>query len=251
MYPYVRQHYTWYSVSLPLHYPSRGPERLGEVPVDEELFSDLLGAVIDHISPTRPVLLVGYSLGAFAAMNYAAKNPDRVRGVVSISGFAMGRAGGLESVLQFFSRGKRIRKWLFHLGWRFMRLHYLTLKVAVTFYACNVRALHRYSALDATLKAIFPDVRRHDPEAMRHFFRWLLDMNWLDEAHHLQLPVLAIAGACDPIIPYRHQRRYAAQLPRGEFVTLARTGHVPFAEAPEAFEAHLIGWLDRLEGGAS
>lgn len=245
MYAYVRDNYTWYSVSLPYHFPSTGP-RPRATELNEELFSELLGVVIDRIAPGEMITLVGYSLGAFACLNYAAKNPDRVRGVISISGFATGRARGLESILQFFSRGRRFRKWLFHRGWGVVSWHRWTLKLAVAAYACDIRALYRFPALDATLRAIYPDVRRHDPEAMRQLFRWLLAMNWLDEVHRIQLPVLVLAGECDPIIPYTHQKRYARQLPQVTFIALAQTGHVPFAEAPGRVESALVAWLEQF-----
>ena len=143
--------------------------------------------------------------------------------------------------------GQVARRALFHLSWRIMQSHPLFLKMAVCFYAHDVRALLRYTKLDPTLRLIYPDVRRHDIRAMRLLFRYLLDMNVMDEIHHIRMPVLVFAGERDPIIPYRHQREYALNLPNCRFCSIPGTGHVPFAERPEVFEETFINWLHGLD----
>ena len=124
-----------------------------------------------------------------------------------------------------------------------MQRHVTFLKLATLFYARRRRALLRYPALDATLNLIFQDVRRHDIEGQRALFRYLLEMDLMDELEALTHPVLVIAGDRDPIIPFTHQRAYAELLPNAELAVLRGVGHVPFAEAAEEFRGLILGWL--------
>ena len=243
MYPEVWRERAWYSVSLPFHYPSTygGPytaERL-----DEQLVAELLAEPIRTLIPEGRFHLVGYSLGAFSCLNYAAKYPARVASVVSIGGFMTGRAQGLEGVLQFFAQGQFLRKAVFHMSWWVMQRHVLFLKLATILYARRRRQLLRYPLLDPTLRNIFPDVKRHNIQAQRALFRYLLKMNLMDEIDLIHTPVCAIAGTRDPIIPFDHQREYASRLRNGTLVELAGAGHVTFAEAPEVFRRTILNWL--------
>lgn len=243
MYPELEAERAWYSVSLPLHHPSSYAGRFTADSLDEYLFADLVDAAITQVLPEGRFHLVGYSLGGFACLNYAAKYPARVASVVSVGGFMTGRAKGLEGVLQFFSRGEFLRRTVFHLSWWVMKRHVFFLKLATIFYARRWRQLLRYPFLDPTLRDIFPDVRRHNVAGQRHMFRYMLDMNVWDEIDHITAPVLVIAGDRDPIIPYAHQRACAHRLPHAKFLSLPGVGHVAFAEAPEAFRNAVMGWL--------
>ncbi|PPK88308.1 pimeloyl-ACP methyl ester carboxylesterase [Neolewinella xylanilytica] len=251
MYEEIRASRSWYSISLPLHYPST---YAGDISVDalsETLFAELVREAVDSVLPAGKFHLAGYSLGAFACLNYAAKHPGRVLSVISIGGFMTGRAKGLEGVLQFFSTGNLFRKALFHLAWWVMQQHIVFLKLATVFYARRWRQLFAYPELDPTLEHIFPDVSRHSIHGQRVLFRYLLNMDLMDEVAGITIPVLAIAGTRDPIIPFAHQRAYAERLPNGELLALDGVGHVSFAEAPDAFRGALLGWLARHDEGVT
>ncbi|NJB86381.1 pimeloyl-ACP methyl ester carboxylesterase [Lewinella marina] len=243
MYPEITRERSWYSVSLPLHHPSGFDGEFTPDSLDEKIFAELIRRSIDNVLPEGRFHLVGYSLGGFACLNYAAKFPGRVASVVSIGGFMTGRARGLEGVLQFFARGRGLRRAIFHLSWWVMQRHVFFLKVATLFYARRWRHLLRYPPLDPTLAAIFPDVRRHNIRDQRALFRYLLDMDLMDEIEDIQTPTLVIAGDRDPIIPYEHQCAYAGRLPNCEFLSLEGVGHVSFAEAPETFRHAVLNWL--------
>ncbi|WP_116126552.1 alpha/beta fold hydrolase [Lewinella sp. IMCC34183] len=247
MYPELAAERSWYSVSLPLHHPSSYSGPFTDATLDEYVLADLVRAAVTDVLPEGKFHLVGYSLGGFACLNYAAKFPERVLSVVSVGGFVTGRARGLEAVLQFLARGELIRRAMFHTSWWILQRHVFFLKLATIFYARRWRRLLAYPPLDPTLRDIFPDVRRHPVAGQRHMFRYLLDMDLLDEIENIHTPTLVIAGDRDPIIPYPHQREYAARLPRGEFLSLEGVGHVAFAEAPRAFKDAVLRWLARFD----
>lgn len=65
---------------------TRGPD------VDSYWFPDYLGdldALLERLSPGRPVDLLGHSMGANVSMLYAGVRPERVRRLVSLEGFGM------------------------------------------------------------------------------------------------------------------------------------------------------------------
>ena len=243
MYPEVWRERAWYSVSLPFHYPSTYKGAYTAESLDERLFAELLAEPIRALIPEGKFHLVGYSLGAFSCLNYAAKYPARVASVVSIGGFMTGRAQGLEGMLQFFAQGQLLRRMVFHTSWWVMQRHVVFLKLATIFYARRRRQLLRYPLLDPTLRKIFPDVSRHNIQAQRALFRYLLEMNLMDEIDRIHIPVCAIAGTRDPIIPFAHQQEYTGRLRHATFVALEGVGHVAFAEAPEVFRSTVINWL--------
>ena len=243
MYREVREQRSWYSISLPFHHPSTYAGPYTAESLDEQLLAELLAHPIEQLVPGGSFHLVGYSLGAFACMNYAAKFPGRVASIISIGGFLRGRARGLEGVLQFFAQGHLVRRALFHGSWWIMQQHVGLLKLATLFYARRWRSMLRYPLLDPTLRTIFPDVRRHAIAGQQALFRYLLDMDLLDEVDRIRVPVLIIAGDRDPIIPYAHQVECAALLPNARLLSLPGVGHVAFAEAAERFHPAVVNWL--------
>lgn len=64
-------------------------------PADGYWFPDYLAdleALIDDVSPDRPVDLVGHSMGGNVCMLYAGIRPERVRRLMNLEGFGMGRS---------------------------------------------------------------------------------------------------------------------------------------------------------------
>lgn len=64
-----------------------------------------------------------------------------------------------------------------------------------------------------------------------------------DRLPELDLPTLCLAGALDERY-VEAGRRMASLLPRGTFRTIAGAGHAPQLEAPGAFAAELLAFLD-------
>ena len=61
-------------------------------PTDSYWFPDYLGdldALLDILSPGRPIDLVGHSMGGNVVMMYAGVRPDRIRKLINLEGFGM------------------------------------------------------------------------------------------------------------------------------------------------------------------
>ena len=60
-------------------------------------------------------------------------------------------------------------------------------------------------------------------------------------------PTLLVWGSHDPLFPIEDARRAAGVLRDAELVVVQECGHWPYLEAPETFNAALLGFLDRCE----
>nr|WP_187395212.1 alpha/beta hydrolase [Pigmentiphaga aceris] len=70
----------------------RGFGLTARIPGDTYTFFDYLGdldALLDHISPGRPVAVLGHSMGGNAVMLYAGIRPGRISHVLNLEGFGM------------------------------------------------------------------------------------------------------------------------------------------------------------------
>jgi pimeloyl-ACP methyl ester carboxylesterase len=77
-------------------------------PQDGYWFPDYLGdldAIIEWLSPGKPIDLVGHSMGGNVALLYAGVRPARIRRVVSLEGFGMSRTTPADAP-------SRYREWL-------------------------------------------------------------------------------------------------------------------------------------------
>ncbi len=71
-------------------------------------FPDYLGdldALLDQLSPSGPVHIVGHSMGGNIACSYAGVRPDRVRSVINLEGLGLARTSPEQAPA-------RLRKWL-------------------------------------------------------------------------------------------------------------------------------------------
>jgi 3-oxoadipate enol-lactonase len=60
---------------------------------------------------------------------------------------------------------------------------------------------------------------------------------------HLRCPTLVLVGEADQVTPPAEVRAMAATIPGAELVTLPGVGHLTNIEAPEAFNAAIVGFL--------
>ena len=99
----IRDGRRWYSLSLPGHHPSQiDLATFGSWDVvTPALWADWYEQAISQLVGDQPVDLVGWSTGGFTGLTLAAHYPQRVRSLLSISGFAIGRWLGW---LGFFQR---------------------------------------------------------------------------------------------------------------------------------------------------
>jgi pimeloyl-ACP methyl ester carboxylesterase len=216
-------------------YDARGHAR-SEAPAEPaayrmgEFVADLLRAG-QASGDARPVL-GGLSLGAAVALRTALAHPERVRALVLASHPAgPGTGRGVAAHAEEFAAAIE-REGLEAAGARF--------------------AWGPGSGLDPAGAALVRQgFLEHRPHALAHTLRECLARLEPVEAlglSALRLPVLVLAGERDPgsLAP---SRTLARALPGAELVVIPGAGHVVNLAAPAAFDAALLGFLDRLGPG--
>ncbi len=244
---YVRKNHPWFSVSLPGHFPSTLADDLQIEQIDADFFCEALNAPLEKtLKDEQKAVLIGHSTGGFMALNYAARNPERVAGVVSIGGFVIGRWTGLEGNLQKLARGNFFQKTLFHLQISLMKLSPKIYRRAAGEYITDKTALYQSKVFEETLENTYPEIRKHTNRAMYYLFHQIPLLDIMEAIPKITMPVLLMIGEKDPIIPLAHSLQLAEKLPNAEQHLFEDTGHLPFVERGEEFNQVLTDWLKRI-----
>ena len=212
--------------SISLDWPAHGESPPGEEPASAMRFADAAEQLVERLAPDGAVV-VGNSVGGFAAGRLAIRRPELVRGLVIVDGGGLaGRPLHNRAFCALMARPwflRRIYPWF--------------------------SSLYMRAGTDADRRARDTGVAttRRDPglkavsELWRSFASREHDLR--AGAPSIAAPTLLIWGKRDPVIPLRIGRRAAAMIPGAELVTLD-TGHVPHTSDPEAFAAHLVPFAE-------
>lgn len=244
----IRDGYRWLSISLPGHAPSRFAPGFPTADFTDEFFARLLDGVLQQCVGGRPVHLIGYSTGGFAALNLAIHRPRRVAAVLSICGFARGDWKSGMGWLQWLARRGPLGRSLFKLAMRI----FFSSQGMFTF--CHRSALarpicHRWKPPGlATLQAVYADAARHDPTELALLFAAIRGFDLRPRLAEITAPVTIAGGDRDPLIPFRHTQNMAAEIPNAHLVTLAGSGHLFFDECLEQFQTRLCDWITGSTG---
>lgn len=189
-------------------------------------FPSVLAEIIDHLALER-VVLVGCSVGGFAAARYAIDNPGRVGALVLVN------SGGfveLTVVSRTFCRimgNERVsRRLMPRLIDAYMRAQTPSDRATV----------ERTKARVAT-----PDGVAFAAALWRSFLDPAYDLR--REAGRIACPTLILSGAKDPIAGAKAARSTHTVLPGSELALLP-TGHLPFSSNHDEFLDHLDAFLE-------
>ena len=168
---------------------------------------------------TEPAVVFGNSLGAAAAVRYAAERPDRVLGLVLAApgGAPMGD-DELETFIDDFmlhDHGKALDfvDKLFH------RPHPMRHIIA-----WGVRQQFGRTGIEDLLRSVKPE-----------------DLLTADELERLRMPVLVLWGEADGVLRPAHRRFFEEHLPpHAEVHRLEEYGHVPHMSHPDCLAERVI-----------
>lgn len=214
--------------TISLDWPGHGESSAGEGSVSAMRFADLAQEVVERLTPEGAIVL-GNSVGGFAAAHMAIRRPDLVKGLLLVdSGGFVGRPPHVRAFCALMSRP------------RFLRAIYPTFS-------------HRYmrprTAADRRARDTGVATTRSDPglrvvsELWRSFASPEHDLR--RESGEIAAPTLLIWGRRDPVIPLRIGRRLEREIPGARLVVLD-SGHVPHTTEPERFAAELIPFADAV-----
>lgn len=243
----IRETRRWYAISLPGHFPGRFPARFGRNDITPEMFARVIGGAVDQVAADQPVIVIGWSTGGFAALNLAAQAPDRVRAVMSISGYARGRWGGSLGFIQRLTRFP----WLGGSGAdaasRLINSSERLLEWFLLGGAAQRSRARRSPEWRAVLESLQKSGRCLNAKAMANLFARLRVVDISESLSRIQAPVLIVAGERDPFVTSAETRHLLSLLPRAESRVVPDAGHLFFAEYREIWRELLLDWLSRVE----
>ncbi len=195
----------------------------------QALAGDVIGLI--RALGGAPVHLLGTSMGGFVAQEVALAAPELCRSLV-----------------------------LCHTG---CRMSIPEEVLATRVHALREQPMDAYGRLVAA-QALAPD----PPEALR---AWLVDLvagndreaytrvlveglsrfDASDRVGGIRLPTRVIVGELDRVIPPEEGRELARRIPGADLVTIAGTGHLSYAERPEAFNRAVLDFLSVREAAPS
>lgn len=192
--------------------------------------ADLAEDLVVDLAPDGAVV-IGNSVGGFAAARLAIRRPELVRGLVLIDGG--GLAAGRPHERFFCSLMARPR---------FLRAIY------PSFAARYMRA---GSDEDRRVRDTAIATTRRDSglEAVAGLWRSFThpDHDLRAGLGRIAAPTLIVWGRKDPVLPLRIGRSAAEQIPGAELVVL-EAGHAPQVSDPDSFTEHLLPFLARAVG---
>lgn len=192
------------------------------------LFADALEDLVDHLGAPK-VLLIGNSVGGFAAARLAINRPEQVAGLVLV------QSGGflpMNAAVRLFCRAMGTPALFKVIAPRFIRA-YMQPQTAL-----DQQIVERVATLERTAGG-----RQHGAALWRSFATPEHDLRL--RATELTAPTLIIWGRRDRSSPPFAGRATQRAIPGSRF-ELLDTGHVSFASAPDEFLAVVQPFLSGI-----
>ncbi len=189
---------------------------------EPDLYAEDVRAILDDLSVDR-VHIVAQSLGALTAVRLALQSPERVQSLVlSNSPLGIDDEFAVQSVMQGAIR-------IAQLGVEGMRELFSPQSLE------NPRSLELYSTLGSFNVDVRPDLA---PTILAKEI--LLPTERLKE---IRCPVVTVTGRYDKLVPPEVMQRFASLIPGARCVEFEASGHSPYYEEPEAFNAFVADWI--------
>ncbi len=204
---------TKYHVILP-DQPGHGESEPASGPLPMGTILGGLEALLQTRGTDQPVVLVGNSMGAWVAMLYAHRHPERVARIVLVDGGGL-RWNNPQYSLTPASReeARKLINALMDPG-----------SPAVPDFVLDDVIRTAHSGPISRLFATGADLER-----------FLLD----GKLGEIKIPAEILWGESDKLIPLDYSRRMQAELPAARLTTIPRCGHIPGRECPIAFQSAL------------
>lgn len=215
----------------------RGFGRSSAVP-DDFAFAGLVVDVVAVLESLdlRDAIIVGHSMGGAVALGLAVHHPqvtaERVRGLVLLNSTARGPASN-----------RRYRALVAAMDWPALERLSRHPRHGVVLTRGNFGARPRRSDVEAARL-----VGLDSPIAARRgFARRLLGTDLTNELSNVQLPVLAVAGSADRVVPARESELLARLLPNAQVRIFPGAGHMLPLECWTAVTELIVGFADAID----
>jgi pimeloyl-ACP methyl ester carboxylesterase len=212
-------------------WPSMGnsPPAADPHTVGASSLADILEEVIEQLVPSERVVLVGHSVGGFAAARYASRFPERIQGLVLIDSGGFADLGPLDRAFCHIKGTAAITR---ATEARFARWHTAVRNEETERMVARVEAIRKRPGYAETVGAIW-----------RSFADPISDLR--SQATAITVPTLLMWGKRDPVIPIACAQTAKRLIP-GSHLAMFASGHTPFLETRSEFLAELLPFLESL-----
>jgi pimeloyl-ACP methyl ester carboxylesterase len=214
--------------TIALDWPAHGESPADGQPVSAMHLADVAEQAVELLAPDGAIVL-GNSVGGFAAARMAIRRPQLVRGLVLVD--AGGFSGRPPHERVFCALMARPR--LLHAIYPAFSALYMRARTDA-----DRRARERAIATTRTEAG-----RRAVSELWRSFASPEHDLR--EGAPSIAAPTLVVWGRRDPVISLRTGRRIAAAIPHAQLVVLD-SGHVPYTSDPQGVASALVPFAEEV-----
>jgi len=190
-----------------------------------ERYTDWVRGWLWAQSQHRDLVLVGFTLGACIALQYALDYPEEVQGLVLMT-VSMRPKRRAPDTLNFRLRAAAdpaiYEQWV------------AAMREAMQWVAPDLR-----ERLIACHRQVGPRSQHDDLVVIDQF-----DVR--DRIGALKPPLLLIRGTDDPLAPEEYEREMHEAVPGSQYMPLRQAGHFPMAEQPDTVNRAIQAFLDKL-----
>jgi pimeloyl-ACP methyl ester carboxylesterase len=241
-----RQYGRIVTLSLPGHYPARFPAQMPQSIITDSWVGDTMAAALRQITGGKPAILVGHSTGGYASLAVAWRAPQLVRCVIALAGFACGTWTSLLGYLQQLHHLGAPGSWLFDTQVRLSTRNAWMVDAVWRLCSYDKAGFAHNSSYWQMRPRLMQQASKLESRAMR---LWFYQMRTVaDLTPHLpsiQVPVLALAGNQDRIVPASQTTLIAQTVANGTGILLDRMDHALFIEQPQRVSTCMMNWLDQ------
>lgn len=225
------------------HHQSTGTKKIEDCTF--EAITNDLGEVLEHFE-ARQVFMIGHSMGVNITLEFAKKNPEKVLGMILISGTVvpphdvMFGTGFMGWLLPYLIRFKSSFPHTFEAIWQTQHNNPLALKIIQRggFNTDRVDFQFVYEYMQ--------NISKLSPEI---FFQLMEQMRMHDiikHLHEISAPALVVGGDQDYVIPNRLQEILMHHLPNAEMYIVKDGSHVPQVDFPDTLNQRMQLFYEKV-----
>lgn len=218
-----------------LGYPSHAWDQpgYGESPVVDPYDLEQVSAALQRLVAAlggEPVVLVGHSMGGLVAQEAYVRHPEIVRALVLCFTSPAFAGGDSEFTRQFIAA----------------RIAPLDQGQGMADIARRLMPTMKGSVSDPAGLALAEKIMAGvPPDTYRKAVKLLTTFDRRRELAGIRVPTLLVAGSDDRTAPPKVMEKMAQKIPGAEYVVLEGCGHLGPMDQPDAFNAALLGFLER------